>query len=158
MKFTLVKDLREDPVMKPILGLLLSFFLLYLVADFFVKYSGFGIFFEAVKNTLYGNAEEYLDPIDYAVFLEFWHTEIFFTMFVVFLLSTIFIRLFATRKIFLWLLNSFMISALLSLIFLPLSYFYHHNFFIYGFLFAFWSWHTLALLISVLSLKRLYFA
>lgn len=144
--------------MKPILGSLLSFFLLYLVADFFVKHSSFGIFFETVKNTLFGNTEEFLDPIDYAVFLEFWHTEIFFTMFIVFLLSTVFIRLFATRKIFLWLLNSFMISALLSLIFLPLSYFYHFDFLIYGFIFAFWSWHLIAILISILSLKRFYFA
>ncbi|WP_304545255.1 hypothetical protein [Sulfurimonas microaerophilic] len=144
--------------MKPILGSLLSFFLLYLVADFFVKHSSFGIFFETVENTLFGNTEEFLDPIDYAVFLEFWHTEIFFTMFIVFLLSTVFIRLFATRKIFLWLLNSFMISALLSLIFLPLSYFYHFDFLIYGFIFAFWSWHLIAILISILSLKRFYFA
>lgn len=144
--------------MKPILISLLAFFLLYLIADFFVKYSSFGIFFKAVKSTLYGNAEEFLDPIDYAVLLEFWHTEIFFTMFSVFLLSTIFIRLFSTQKIFLWILNSFMISALFSLIFLPLSYFYHFDFLIYGFLSAFWCWHLIGILISILGLKRFYFA
>lgn len=158
MKFTLVKDLREDPIMKPILGSLLSFILLYLIADFFVKHFSFGIFFETIKNTLYGNADEFLEPIDYAVFLEFWHTEIFFTMFIVFLLSTIFIRLFNTEKMFLWLLNSFMLSAIFSLLFLPLNYFYHVDFLIYGFLLSFWCWHLIAVLVSLLSLKRLYFA
>lgn len=144
--------------MKPILGSLLLFFVLYLLADFFVKQSGFGIFFKTIKDTVYGNAEEFLDPIDYSVFLEFWHMEIFFTMFIVFILSTIFIRLFSTQKIFLRILNSLMISALLSLSFLPLSYFYHFDFLIYGFVLSFWSWHLIAILISILSLKRLYFA
>lgn len=158
MKFTLVKDLRADPIMKPIIGMLLLFFLLYLIADFFVKHFSFGIFFETVQNTLYGNTEEFLEPIDYAVFLEFWHTEIFFTMFIVFLLSTVFIRLFNTQKTFVWILNSFMLSAIFSLIFLPLSYFFHLNFLIYGFLFTFWCWHLIAIWISILCLKRFYFA
>ncbi|MFT7859764.1 MAG: hypothetical protein ABXS93_02385 [Sulfurimonas sp.] len=158
MKFTLVKDLKEDPIMKPILGSLLSFSLLYLIADFFVKNSTLGIFVDTVKNTFYGNAQEFLDPIDYSVFLEFWHTEIFFTMFVVFLLSTVFIRLFHSQKTFLWILNGFMLSALFSLIFLALSYFFHIEFFIYGFLFGFWCWHIIAIWISLVSLKRLYFA
>ena len=124
MKFTLIKDLKQDSIMKPILSALVLFTLLYLVSDFFVKQSSFGLFPDAIYTTLLGNEEEFIDSINKASFLEFWHAEVFFIMMIVFTLSTVYIRLSKASKFAILLVNLMMLSAITSLITLALAYFY----------------------------------
>ena len=157
MKFTLIKDLKQDSMMKPILSGLLFFTLLYLVSDIFVKNSGFGVFPSAVKSTMFGNEQEFLDPISKASFLEFWHVEIFFIMMIIFTLSAVYIRLSKASKSAIVVVNLMMISALASLISLPISYFFN-PIFINMYVTTFFIWHILALFSSVYSLKRLHYA
>jgi len=157
MKFTLIKDLKQDSMMKPILSGLLFFTLLYLVSDIFVKNSGFGVFPSAVKLTMFGNEQEFLDPISKASFLEFWHVEIFFIMMIIFTLSAVYIRLSKASKSAIVVVNLMMISAIASLISLPISYFFN-PIFINMYVTTFFIWHILALFSSVYSLKRLHYA
>ena len=157
MKFTLIKDLKQDSMMKPILSGLLFFTLLYLVSDIFVKNSGFGVFPSAVKSTMFGNEQEFLDPISKASFLEFWHVEIFFIMMIIFTLSAVYIRLSKASKSAIVVVNLMMISAIASLISLPISYFFN-PIFINMYVTTFFIWHILALFSSVYSLKRLHYA
>ena len=93
MKFTLIKDLKQDSLMKPILSGLLIFTLLYLIADIIVKNATVGIFITDITYSLFGNEEEFLDPMLQSTFLEFWHIEIFFIMMILLSLSAVFIRL-----------------------------------------------------------------
>ena len=144
-------------MMKPILSGLLFFTLLYLVSDIFVKNSGFGVFPSAVKSTMFGNEQEFLDPISKASFLEFWHVEIFFIMMIIFTLSAVYIRLSKASKSAIVVVNLMMISALASLISLPISYFFN-PIFINMYVTTFFIWHILALFSSVYSLKRLHYA
>lgn len=155
MKFLLLKSIKQDKMMKPILSGLLFFVILYIFSDVLVHYYGFGILLEDVTYTLLGNEEEFLDPISTSSFLEHWHIQIFFIMMLVFTLSAIFIRLCSTSKVNLFVLNIFLFSSLLSIIFLALSYF-TLSLFISFYIFFFFLWHILALYMSLYSLWSLY--
>jgi len=144
-------------MMKPILSGLLFFTFLYLVSDVFVKYSSFGITPNAVFITLFGNEEEYLDPISKASFLEFWHVEIFFVMMILFTLSAVYIRLAEASKISIIVVNLMMISAIVTLVSLPMAYFLSSSF-IMVYVISFFTWHICALFSVLSSLKSFYYA
>lgn len=157
MRFTLIKDLKEDSSMRPILSGLLLFTLLYLVADVFVLKGSFGLFFAQIQNTLYGNMDEYIDPMSNSLFLEFIHSQIFFMMMILLTLSAVFIRLFSKTRFSLVLVNLLMFSALCSLVMLALSYYVSQEF-IVAYIITFFIWHVLAFVMSALSLWSLNFA
>ena len=156
MKFTLLKSIRQDILMRPILLGLLLFTLAYLIADIFVKYSSFGIFSSQIHQTLFGNEDEFLDPINKAAFLEFWHMEIFFIMMILLSLSAVFIRLCASSTPNLWLLNILLITALTALVSLVLAFFIS-SYFIDIYVFSFFTWHLIALYMALFSLWNLFY-
>ncbi|MCW8894469.1 MAG: hypothetical protein OQK48_04015 [Sulfurimonas sp.] len=152
MKFTLINNLQKDSAMSLVLKGFLVFILLYLVSDVVVMNSNFGISADKVNTTLFGNEEEYIDPISEASFLEFWHTEIFFIMMILLTLSAIFIRVAKRSRIILT--NILMISSISSLIFLPLAY-YMSNFFVHLYIFTYFIWHIMALYMILYSFWKL---
>ncbi|MGB3962624.1 MAG: hypothetical protein WBK95_10350 [Sulfurimonas sp.] len=157
MRFTLIKDIKKDTVMQPVLGALLFFALLYLISDILVKQSSFGITPAAVSATLFGDEEQFLEALSEASFLEFWHTEIFFSMMLLFTMSAVYIRLYEASKKAMLLVHLLFISALLALFALPLAYFVDPAFVnIYSF--SFIVWHLSALIVAFCALQRLYFA
>ena len=107
MRFTLIKDIKRDNSMKPILNGLLLFTLLYLVSDIFVTYHSFGLFAEQLRTTLFGNEEEFIDPMSQALFLEYIHTQIFFMMMLLLTLSAVFARLCSKKRYMLLFINTF---------------------------------------------------
>lgn len=130
----------------------LFFILLYIVSDVFVMKSGFGISTEAVNSTLFGNEEAYIDPINEASFLEFWHTQIFFIMMILLTLSAVFIRV--AKKSRNILTNALMISALASLVSLPLTY-YISGFFVHVYISTYFLWHIMAVYMILYSFWKL---
>lgn len=154
MRFTLIKDLKKDTSMRPILTGLLIFTLLYLISDIFVKYSSFGISTDAVKLTLFGNEEEFIDPISESSFLEFWHMEIFFIMMILLTLSAVFIRVSNKSNKDIFLTNITMISAIISLISL-IGSFYLSSAFIEIYVVTFFTWHIAAIYMSLFSIWKL---
>lgn len=157
MRFTLIKDLKKDSSMRPILNGLLLFTLLYLIADTLVIQSSFGLSIEDVKKSLYGDMDEFLDPMSHSIFLELIHTQIFFMMMILLTLSAVYIRLSIKKKFSLFIVNTLMISALLTLITLALSYYISAEF-IPLYLFSFFLWHGVAFYMSLFSLWSLNFA
>jgi hypothetical protein len=145
LRFTLIKDLKKDVTMKPILTGLLAFILLYVSADVVVKEQTIGLFYDEITLTLFGSAEE---------FLEFLHAEIFFLMMILLTLSAIFIRLRSQNKFSLLLLNITMSSALLTLVTLGLSYFVSASF-INIYVVTFFLWHIGSIFMILLSLWSL---
>jgi len=150
LRFTLIKDLKKDKGMQPILIGLLLFIVLYIFADFVVKYSSIGLFSDALTLTILGDADQFLDPINKSSFLELIHAEIFFLMMILLTLSAVFMRLHATKKYSILVLNVTMISAIFSLITLTLSYFVSINF-INLYVVSYFTWHIGALYMSLLS-------
>jgi len=130
----------------------LLFILLYLIADVLVMNSSFGITVDTITTTLFGNEEEYIDPINEASFLEFWHTQIFFVMMILLTLNAIFIRVANRSRVINT--NILMISAITSLISLVLA-FYVSNFFINVYMWSYFIWHTMAIYMIIYSFWKL---
>ena len=152
MKFTLVKNIQKDSAMSLILKGFLLFILLYLIADVLVMNSSFGITVDTITTTLFGNEDEYIDPINEASFLEFWHTQIFFVMMILLTLNAIFIRVANRSRVINT--NILMISAITSLISLVLA-FYVSNFFINVYMWSYFIWHTMAIYMIIYSFWKL---
>lgn len=152
MKFTVIKNLQKDSAMSLILKGFLLFILLYIVSDIFVMKSAFGISAEALHSTLFGSEEAYIDPINEASFLEFWHTQIFFIMMILLTLSAIFIRVAKRSRNILT--NALMISALVSLVSLPLAY-YLWAIFLHVYIFTYFLWHIIAIYMIFYSFWKL---
>jgi len=152
VKFTVIKNLQKDSAMSLILKGFLLFILLFIISDIFVMKSSFGISPEAINSTLFGNDEAYIDPINEASFLEFWHTQIFFIMMILLTLSAVFIRVAKRSRNILT--NALMISALISLLSLPLA-FYLSNFFVTLYLVGYFAWHALAFYMILYSFWKL---
>lgn len=140
--------------MKPLLNGLLLFIFLYIIFDIFVKSHTMGISFTTVSTTLFGNADEFVDPMNKSLFLEFVHMQIFFLMMILLTLSAVYLRLLHQKRNTLVVLNILMLSALLSPVALITAYFYSAEF-IGIYLFAFFSWHTVALYMTLSSLWEL---
>ena len=155
MRFTLLKDLKKDKSMRPILSGLLIFTFFYLLSDIVVKYFNFGIFPQEISLTLFGDEEQFLDPLTSSGFLEFWHVEIFFIMMILLTLSAVFVRLTKHNTFKVIVLNIVMLSALFSLIALLVAFFISPVF-VFAYSFLFLSWHIVALYMIVYSLWKLY--
>ena len=136
---------------------LLIFTLIYLVIDIFVKYNSFGLFSSTIKLTLFGDEEQFIEPLSRASFLEFIHTEIFFIMMILLTLSAIYARLTSKKSSTLWLINATLLSSLVSLTTLGLSYFFSSSL-INLYVLTYFLWHFLALYMSGFSLWSLNFA
>lgn len=154
MKFTLVKDLKEDTLMRPILNGLLLFMLLYLLSDVLVKHFSFGVFVEHVSLTLFGNEDEFVNPLGTASFLEFWHVEIFFMMMILLTLSAVYIRVAKKSNYKIIFINILMLSAISTVLFLALSFFVSSSF-VELYVICFFSWHITAIFLVLYSLKKL---
>jgi len=152
VKFTLVKNIQKDSAMSLILKGFLVFILLYLVSDILVMNSSFGLSVNTISATLFGNEEEYIDPINEASFLEFWHTQIFFVMMILLTLNAIFIRVANRSRVINT--NILMISAITSLISLVLAY-YVSNFFVNVYMWSYFIWHAMAAYMIVYSFWKL---
>ncbi len=157
MRFTLIKDLKQDSSMRPILNGLLIFTVMYLVADLLVMKSSLGLFEQEIYKTLYGDIDEFLDPMSKSVFLEFIHTQIFFMMMILFTLSTVYMRLAFKLSYSLFAVNTLLLSALMSLIMLGLSYYVEKEF-ISLYVITFFVWHIVAFYMALFSLWSLNFA
>ncbi len=142
--------------MRPILSALLLFTLLYILSDILVKYVNFGVFPDAINVTLFGDEEQYIDPLSTSAFLEFWHVEIFFIMMILLTLSAVFVRVSKDDTSKTILLSALMICALFSLISLVLAFFVAKIFVLmYSILFFFW--HAIAVYMILYSLGKLYY-
>jgi len=155
MRFTLIKDLHKERSMVVMLTSLLLSILLYLCVDILVKSTSFGISLATLNTTLFGNAQEFAEPITRASFLEYIHSEIFFMMMLLLTLSAIVIRICKASAFALLSLNINLISALLSLLCLTLAYFYSASFLIL-YLSGFFLWHMISMYLCVYALWSLH--
>ena len=142
--------------MRPILSALLLFTLLYILSDILVKYVNFGVFPDAINVTLFGDEEQYIDPLSTSAFLEFWHMEIFFIMMILLTLSAVFVRVSKDDTSKIILLSALMICALFSLISLVLAFFLAKTF-VLIYVILFFIWHAIAVYMILYSLGKLYY-
>ncbi len=154
MKFTLVKDLRSDPLMRPVLIGVLLFLLLFFISDLFVMQDQIGLHVSKASQTLYGDEAQYLDPIAPLVLLELIHANLFMSMLSLLTLSAVFIRLETREKRARLGVHLLMLSALLAPALLYGASFGIPLLMAVWLLF-YWLNHLIALLMILFSLWRL---
>lgn len=154
MRFTLLKDIKQDLLMRPLMFGFLLFTLLYLIADIFVKQSTVGLLPHAIASTFFGDEELYLDPMAQSLFLEWWHGEIFMVMMLVFTLSTLYIRLSEASFLSIILVNLLFLSSFASLATLAAAYFLMPSL-LSVYASSFFLWHTIAVFMVFASCVRL---
>lgn len=157
MRFTLIKNIKQDKSMKPLLNGLLIFITLYLTFDIFVKNHTLGLSVTTVSTTLFGNADEFLDPMNKSVFLEFIHMQIFFLMMLLLIVSAVFIRLLHKKQNTIIIMNLLMLFGILTPLTLTAAYFYSAEF-IGIYLVCFFFWHIIAFYMTLKSFWELNFA
>lgn len=157
MRFVLIKDLRQDRSMRPMINLLLAFILLFFIVSPVVQHTTIGLYESKVHTTFFGNEDEFLDPINAEYFLEYLHTQIFLVMMTMVTLSAVFVRV--NRNIFFTKLvvivaNS---AALVFLASLALGY-YLSPLFVPLYLLSYYIWLSSTFLMITQSFVRLNFA
>ncbi len=141
--------------MRPLLGGLLLFILLFLSADIMLKNDHIGLTPTHLSQTLFGNEEEYIEPVTEHFLLELMHSDIFFMMMTLLTLSTVYARLCQNKRLRPININITMITALLSTLFLPLAY-YLSPLFITPYIISFYIWHIMAIAMAIASLYYLF--
>ena len=141
--------------MRPILTGLLIFIFFYLISNMMVKHFNFGVLPSTVLLTLFGDEEQYIDPLSTASFLEFWHMEIFFIMMLLLTLSAVFIRIAKNSNLKIILINTLMLSSLVSLVSLLASFFVS-SVFVYLYSSLFVLWHIVAIYMVLYALWKLH--
>ncbi|HFU74531.1 MAG TPA: hypothetical protein ENK65_03155 [Helicobacteraceae bacterium] len=155
MKFTLVKDLRGNALLRPLLGGLLSFIILFLSADIILKNDHIGLTSATLSATLYGDEENYVEPVSFHFILELLHSDIFFMMMVLLTLSAIYSRLCEKNTIRMVLINLTMIAAIADVALLLFAYF-QGPLFMLPWIISFWVWHLGAMSMAFASLLHLF--
>lgn len=153
MKFTLNNDLKTNRLMRTMISGLLLFILMFLVFDIIYKAGQYGSSYAAVHALLYGNEEEFIDPITMTGLLEGVHADTFFAMMTLLCVCTVFSRVSDAHLRKIVLVNVTMLSALLAVL-SPLLAFYFSELFIWVWFASLLLWHLCAALMSVESLWK----
>ncbi|MEN8147615.1 MAG: hypothetical protein ABFR02_08345 [Campylobacterota bacterium] len=155
MRFTLIKDVKHDALMRPLLGGLLLFILLFLSADIALRSGHIGLTPSALSQTLFGDEEAFIEPVTEHFLLEMVHSDIFFIMMTLLTLSAVYARLCQNRSLRLININVTMTAALFSIVLLPSAY-YLSPLFVMPWIISFFTWHFLAIMMTLASLYYLF--
>ncbi len=155
MKFLATKELKDNTFLKNLLGGLLVLITLFLFLDLLLHHVQIGLSFQSAITTLLGNEEEFIEPLLFDSLLIMIHTNLFFSMLLLLILSAIWIRVSKQPKASKPFLHALFLLAIFAPIFLLLGYFFG-AWGIKIWVVMFVLWHILALLMSAQTLIRLY--
>ncbi|MCO4846263.1 MAG: hypothetical protein KC427_09620 [Sulfurovum sp.] len=156
MKFLVTKDLAHTTLLVNLMaGVVFSLFF-YLALDIVLHAYVVGLDVTTLSTTLYGNTEEFIEPILIDTLLLQVHIDLFMSLFTIMIVASIYIRLHSTKVMTKWLVHILFILGLLSPILLLVAYFTSAGF-VYVWLVSFILGHCLGMLMSLLILKRLLF-
>ncbi|HHO65378.1 MAG TPA: hypothetical protein ENJ71_02530 [Epsilonproteobacteria bacterium] len=156
MKFLVTKDLAHSQLLAYLIGAVLTAILLYLGLDVVLHGYVIGSDMTAIRSTLFGNSETFEEPILIDSLLLQVHIDLFITIFVLLILSSIYIRVHNKTTAMKWVLHALFILGLLAPLSLLLAYFWSEDF-VMVWVVTFLLWHLLAVGISLSIFPRLNF-
>lgn len=156
MKFLLNKDLTYSKLLGNLMAGVVFALFFYLLLDIILHAYVIGLDVTTLSTTLYGNLEEFIEPILIDTLLLQVHIDLFMSLFTIMIVASIYIRLYSTHVLTKRLVHLLFILGLLSPILLMVAYFTTVGF-IYAWLVSFMLWHFLGMLLSMLIVKRLLF-
>lgn len=154
MKFLVTKDLAHSSLLANLMSAVVFVLLFYLGLDVVLHGYVIGFDIPALQSTLYGNAENFEEPMLIDALLLQVHIDLFMTLFAVLILSSVYIRLFPKNKRTKKVVHAVFISGMTAPPALLLAYF-TNMFFAYIWLVSFAVWHLSAALMGLRILKKL---
>ena len=156
MKFLVTKDLAHSTLLSYLMGSVVFAILLYLALDTVLHTYIIGLDMHSVSVTLFGDAENFVEPILIDSLLLQVHIDLFMTLFALLILSSIFIRLYSDKVMTKWIVHLLFIIGMLAPAALILAYLVS-ALFTAVWLIGFILWHVLAFIVALMILKKLWF-
>jgi hypothetical protein len=156
MKFLVTKDLEHSTLLSYLMGSVVGMILLYLVFDVVLHTYIIGLDIHTISVTLFGDVENFIEPILIDSLLLQVHIDLFMTLFAVMILASIYIRLYSTKLMTKWIVHLIFFLGVLAPMTLLLAYFVSEAFTLIW-LVSFLLWHLLGSIIAVMILKKLLF-
>ena len=156
MKFLVTKDLAHSTLLSYLMGSVVFAILMYLGFDMVLHAYVIGLDLHSVSVTLFGDVENFIEPILIDSLLLQVHIDLFMTLFALLILSSIFIRLYSDKVMTKWIVHLLFILGMLAPVMLILAYFVG-TFFAAMWLISFVLWHVLASIVGIMILKKLLF-
>lgn len=156
MKFLVTKDLAHSTLLSYLMGSVVFAILLYLGLDTVLHAYVIGLDMHSVSVTLFGDVENYVEPVLIDSLLLQVHIDLFMTLFAILILSSIYIRLYSDKVMTKWVVHILFIMGMLAPMTLLLAYFVSVSF-TAMWLISFMLWHVLASIVALMILKKLLF-
>lgn len=155
MKFVISKDLEHSTLLNTLMMGVSAALFFYLLFDMILHGLLIGSDVSTISSTLYGNVEEFIEPILLDTLLLQVHIDLFMSLFTLMMLSTMYIRLFSEEKTTKWLIHLLFIIGLATPLMLLVAY-VGTLFFVYMWIFALLAGHLLAIFFALRIMKRLF--
>ena len=155
MKFVIGKELEHSRLLNTLMMGVSAALFFYLIFDVVLHGFLIGSDLPTISNTLYGNAEEFIEPILLDTILLQVHIDLFISLFTLMMLSTMYIRLFSEAKTTKWLIHLMFIIGLATPLMLLVAYM-GTRFFVYVWIFMLLAGHLLAIFFALRIMKRLF--
>ncbi len=156
MKFLVTKDLAHSTLLTYLMSAVVCMLLLYIGFDAVLHAYIIGLDMHSVSVTLFGDAENFVEPILIDSLLLQVHIDLFMTLFALLILSSIYIRLYSSKAMTKWIVHLLFILGILAPVTLMLAYFVSALFTVMW-LISFILWHILASIVAIMVLKKLLF-
>lgn len=156
MKFLVTKDLAHSTLLTYLMSAVVFIILLYIGFDVALHAYVIGLDMQNISSTLFGDAENFVEPILLDSLLLQAHIDLFMTLFAILILSSIYIRLYSSKAMTKWIVHLLFILGMLAPVTLILAYF-ADALFVPVWLITFVLWHVLAFLVGIMILKKLLF-
>ena len=156
MKFLVTKDLAHSTLLTYLMSAVVFMLLLYIGFDAVLHAYVIGLDMHSVSVTLFGDAENFVEPILIDSLLLQVHIDLFMTLFALLILSSIYIRLYSSKPMTKWIVHLLFILGMLAPVTLILAYFVS-ALFTTMWLMSFILWHILASVVALMILKKLLF-
>lgn len=154
MKFLVTKDLAHSTLLSYLMGSVVFAILMYLGFDMVLHAYVIGLDLHSVSVTLFGDVENFIEPILIDSLLLQVHIDLFMTLFALLILSSIFIRLYSDKVMTKWIVHLLLSMGILAPVALILAYFVSTLFSVIW-LVSFVLWHLLASIVAIMILKKL---
>ncbi len=156
MKFLVREDLKPSALLHALmLGVCITLFF-YLGLDIVLHAYVLGADLIAISNTLYGNAETFIEPILIDSLLLQVHIDLFMSLVSIMLIASIYIRLYSTHFLTKLIVHLLFVLGLLSPVLLMIAYFTSIGF-VHLWLLSFFLWHFLGMGMSFSIVWKLLF-
>ena len=156
MKFLVTKDLAHSTLLTYLMGSVVFAILLYLGLDIVLHAYVIGLDMQSVSVTLFGDVENFVEPVLIDSLLLQVHIDLFMTLFALLILSSIYIRLYSENALTKWIVHFLFIMGILSPLALILAYSVNTIFTVIW-LISFLLWHMTAFIVAIMILKKLVF-